>query len=326
MITDYVSIKAAISEWQSWTLNESEMSMRDAYKAADDVAVKLSRKGDYVYSLHLMPVNGPSLKLHESVREIVAVAVSVRPDGSEECLKIRREIVERDEVCIGSTPIELESKFIYEVDSSTGMMDVHGRRKAISTHISFKTGESGNRVSPIAEDFSLARREQSAFGPSSVVPGLGHVTLDGQPRYRVLSSTDLEFDRPDYTWAIVCVLGDKIDEKGFRMLPDMPEAIAAAAWSIEERVQFRIFRKSKGRYGRVEMALASEKSGRAFAEASARLSQTSQDEWRSIVDGMITQSESSKTPSLGGASGDQRYVHQRKISRRIANVSKSRRR
>lgn len=261
-VTKFIPISSAIEEYISLTDDRGSIDRPYIKKLANTVVNKLTFEDQLIHKVALLDVKDNIVDLPKNIRSIVQVAYR---DNTEKKVK-RTQIVE----WIQKTNSDCDLKISLDCPkcSSPGgcncedeeiIMDVD--RDYLMTHPElfyghlkwyYRHGGLTNTnipISPYYPEFFLIKYARSTmFGADYHIKGClnldSRLLINNTVNYIVEDLNYLRLNVKDGQ-VLVAYLAYKVDEEGYRYIPDQEDLIEAIKWYIEEMMTYRKYKRTR---------------------------------------------------------------------------------
>lgn len=263
MQVPYVSIKAAVTDYIDFANPEEEINETLLLKLANDAASLICSDDQTDHKVALLEVRNNQATLPDDFRKVVQAAyrdAPGRPHLKEEIVQWTQHALD-DSGC--SVDITLNCKDCFETQSedcdkcsqssTKPFIIVDVDRAYENTHPELYTkymshfytyrnlNERGGCV--YHPEFRLMGARTNNFGNLDYhIQGCLNLNLDCEIEYDInLPSITVNFPKGQI---LLSYMGLKTDEEGYRLLPNTPRAFRAINWYIEERMNYRAYKKT----------------------------------------------------------------------------------
>lgn len=295
MKTNFVSINTVIDEYLDFSGDPGRLDKPMLKKIANDIITKVSTTEQDTHKISLLKIEDWRVKLPSDFKKVVQVLYRDSFEGT-----IRKEsVVEWVRKSYDDTACEF--RITKECDNCNGgeVITVDIDRQWYQAHPElqynhmkhfYKHGgirKGGGCSSSFDPSFRIMRCAQHNFFNTDM-----HVKgcLNLDEKLLVSETTEYRLDLPYLKssekdgWILISYLANKVDDEGYRFVPNIPEVFDAINWALEERMLYRQYRSSKDdRVRRASMDAKMEKE-RKIAMSKEILDTPSFDSWNAFIE------------------------------------------
>ncbi len=324
---EYISIEAAIEEYIDVVdLRNTRLPKDVMLKWADDQVSKLSFKNHKVHKVAMKEIHGNRVVLGDDLDTIVQVLYKEDPSSR----KVKQSYVsqwvkELDNDCELKVDLDCpecaaDQGFEIDVDywvERTQPQLFLGNDRMIDYGGLQNRGKSPRSVQ---NDFRLMRYKQHNFFNAEYhvknSPNLNKkLNADAVGEYWVdypVMHTNIESG-----FVLISYLGNRVDEDGYNLIPNLPEVLEAIRWTIEERFSYREYKRTRDRSYLNDSEMARQKRMEAMGRAREKLKLPKWQEIQAVMENIHMKINNYySTGNLGAYQKDTFNAHMQKYTRR----------
>lgn len=295
---EYISASAAIHELRRFIGIQEEMDRTDTVAFTNDALDRIMTAQQYEHKICLLPVENYRVELPDDLASIGQVAYRETCDTTS---KTRIEISELTQNILGSDcdlKIQLECPKCHEFkcNCKTAVVTVQADRlfqmnnpqyyhNYMNHFYSYGT-MNGEKVSPYHGSFKLIRKTTSSFfNVPYHISECVNFNLDCNIEYSI-NYPNLIINVKSGE-ILLSYFAKRVDEEGYRMMPNDPTVIRAVAYCLAERYLYKEYIRTMEQNRRIAWQMHVELSEKWVARARAKLRTPSFDEAHSFITGFI---------------------------------------
>lgn len=302
MTTEFVPIQTAIDEYLDLTDAKGRLDKNAMLKTANDIVTKLSSPFQYIHKIALLPIEDYRVSLPGDFQSVIQVAFKL--EDTNKCVR-RNEIVEWTQKTFDGSGCEykitLECPKCHKVDCDCNSPEVvidldrawelaHPQFKYAHMKHMYRYGgivNDGLAVSPYHPEFIIIRyATHNFFNADKHVKGclnLNSKLLAKCPIEYNLEGNSLNINYREGT-ILLSYFAVKVDDSGYRYIPNIPEVFEAIKWGIEAQMAYREFKKTKNQLDFQTHTYAESRYQEKFGKAKNKLEMPSFQSWWSFLE------------------------------------------
>lgn len=301
MYTKYIDPSAAVHEFRRFTGFKGELNKSDLMAFTNDALARILPGAQLIQQVTLLPVDGYKCELPDNFQSVIQAAYRIN------CIdntNPRIEISQLTQNILGSDcdlKIDLECPKCKSVDLCTCKtavvtVDVDRMFQRNNPHLYHQYSNHFYRygtmtpglgpVSPYHSEFRLMRRTSSSFfNVPYHISECANFNLDCNIEYTVEPPNMIvNFKEGE---VLLSYLGDRINDDGFRLLPDDPTVIRAVAYCLAERFLYQQYLETFEQNKRVAWQMHVELAEKWVARAKNKLQTPEFDDMFDFVTGFV---------------------------------------
>lgn len=298
MKTNFIPAKAAVKEFLRFTGHEGKLDKTDLVAWANDAVERLTSDEQLVHRIVLLPVKNYIVQLPEGFTSVVQAAYR---DKSPRCTP-RVEISQYTQKVLGTgcdLKIDVQCPECHEESCNCGapIVEVDVDRLWKTSHPQYSEAyvrhfyDYGGNV-----EIGGGRLNQSVYHPEFRL--MKYTTssffnipyhLDNCLNFSVDCEVEYSINHPTMNVnfkdgeVLLSYLGTRLDEDGYRMIPDHPVAIRAISYAMAERFLYIEYMKTFEQKNRIAWQMHVELAEKWIARARAQLQTPGEDEFMNFV-------------------------------------------